>query len=309
MGDIIHTLPALTDLVCARPGTTLDWIVEEGFAELPHLHPAVGKVIPFALRRWRRSLLSATTRAEAGALRQSLADAHYDCVIDAQGLIKSALVARQAGAPVIGYDWRSARESLATLAYAERYPAPWSLHAVERARRLFAGAFGYTPDTPPDYGMAVPAVELPWRPSGAYAVLLTATSRADKEWAEPNWVALAARLAAEGIACVLPWGSDAERTRAERLAAAMSNAVVAPRLDLTSAARLLADARVVVGVDTGLAHLAAAVATPVVAIFCASDPERTGVLAGTYAVNLGRRGAAPDAETVWAAVRQGLAAR
>ncbi|WP_432723481.1 lipopolysaccharide heptosyltransferase I [Jeongeupia wiesaeckerbachi] len=308
MGDIIHTLPALTDLARARPGTTLDWVVEEGFAELPQLHPAVGRVIPFALRRWRRSLLSSTTRAEVGALRRSLTAAHYERVIDAQGLIKSALVARQAGAPVVGYDRQSARESLAALAYAESVAVPKALHAVERARLLFAGAFGYRIETAPDYGMAVPEIALPWRPAGAYAVLLTATSRADKEWPEANWIALGTRLVAEGIACVLPWGSDAERERAERLAQAIPQAVVAPRLDLTRAARLLADARVVVGVDTGLAHLAAAVATPVVAIFCASDPDRTGVLAGTYAVNLGRNGAAPDVETVWAATQQGLVA-
>ncbi|AOY02299.1 lipopolysaccharide heptosyltransferase I [Jeongeupia sp. USM3] len=309
MGDIIHTLPALTDLARARPGIRLDWVVEEGFAALPRLHPSVDRVIPFALRRWRRMPLAPETRAEVAALRQALAAPQYGRVVDAQGLIKSAMVARQAGAPVAGYDWASAREPLASLAYADAYPVPRALHAVERTRRLFAAAFDYRIDTPPDYGLAVPALAQPWRPDGAYAVLLTATSRADKEWMEANWIALGTRLAAEGLACVLPWGSDAERERAERLAAAMPNALVAPKLDLGSAARLLADARVVVGVDTGLAHLAAAVATPVVAIFCASDPALTGVLAGSYAVNLGRRGAAPDVDTVWAATTQGLAAR
>ncbi|BCL76645.1 lipopolysaccharide heptosyltransferase I [Jeongeupia sp. HS-3] len=309
MGDIIHTLPALTDLARARPGTTLDWVVEEGFAELPRLHPAVERVIPFALRRWRRSPLAASTHAEVASLRRALAEPGYDRVIDAQGLIKSALVARLAGAPVTGYDRHSARESLAALSYTECHGVAKNLHAIERARLLFAGAFDYRIDTPPDYGLAVPPLDLPWRPAGAYAVLLTATSRADKEWAEPNWTALGLRLAAEGLACVLPWGSEPERVRAERLAQTLPSAVVAPRLGLTEAARLLADARVVVGVDTGLAHLAAAVATPVVAIFCASDPDRTGVLAGSYAVNLGARGAPPDVATVWAATLQGLAAR
>ncbi|WP_035055966.1 lipopolysaccharide heptosyltransferase I [Andreprevotia chitinilytica] len=305
MGDVIHTLPAVTDLARARPDWTVDWVVEEGFAELPRLHPVVGNVVPFALRRWRKKLLSADTRREFCGFRKQLKSVGYDRVLDAQGLIKSAIVGRLAQGPLAGYDRKNAREPLASCLYRDRYPVNFNQHAVLRGRALMAAAFDYPVSGPVDYGLSVPPTDLPWLPAKPYAVLLTATSRADKEWAEPNWIVLGERFATEGLACVLPWGSASERERAERLAAAIPGAVVAPKLSLTHAAALLSGSRIVVGVDTGLAHLAAAVAAPVVAIFCASNPDMTGVLADTYAVNLGCDGAAPDVDTVWQAAQAG----
>ncbi|SMC26605.1 heptosyltransferase-1 [Andreprevotia lacus DSM 23236] len=306
MGDVIHTLPAVSDLARARPGTTVDWVVEEGFAELPRLHPAVGEVLPIALRRWRKSPLNAHTRSEFADFRSRLQSSRYDLVLDIQGLLKSAVVGKLAHGPMAGYDRHSIREPLASLLYRQRHAVGRHLHAVERSRQLMAAAVGYAPGGPLDYGLRVPAFTPDWLPQQPYAVLLTATSRADKEWAEANWIALGQQLAERGIASVLPWGSAAERERAERLAAAIPAACAAPRLGLGDAAGLLAGSRIVVGVDTGLAHLAAAVAAPVVAIFCASDPIKTGVLADSYAVNLGQHGAAPDVATVWQAVTAGM---
>ncbi|KAF0814801.1 Lipopolysaccharide heptosyltransferase 1 [Andreprevotia sp. IGB-42] len=306
MGDVIHTLPAVTDLARALPDTRIDWVAEEGFAELPRLHPAVSRVIPIALRRWRKNALDAATRREFAAFRQQLQSTRYDLVLDIQGLLKSATIGRFAHGPLAGYDRHSIREPLASLLYSKRYPVSRDQHAVLRSRQLMAAAMGYTPAGPVDYGLPAAAAALPWLPDQRHAVLLTATSRADKEWPEAHWIALGQQLAAAGLASVLPWGSPAERARAERLATAIPNAMVAPRLSLTEAAALLAGSAIVVGVDTGLAHLAAAVAAPVVAIFCASDPVRTGVLANSYAVNLGRAGAAPDVATVWQAVVAGV---
>jgi heptosyltransferase-1 len=302
MGDIIHNLPAVSDLIAHMPNARLDWVVEEGFAELPRLHPAIDRVIPIAMRRWRRSLLKADTRREIGELRRTLHDTHYDLVLDSQCLIKSAIVARAAGAPVYGMDWPSSREHLASLFYWRRFSAPWSLHAVERYRTLSAQALGYAKEGPVNYGLTPPALTQKWRPSAPYAVLLTATSRDDKLWPEEDWIALGQMLYADGLSVVLPWGSDKERARAERIADILPNATVAPRMTLTEAARLLADAQVAVGVDTGLAHMAAAVGTPIVAIYTATDPNATGVLAASRAVNLGGIAQHPTVVAVHAAV-------
>ena len=94
LGDVIHTLPALTDAAAAIPGITFDWVVEEGFAEIPAWHPAVDTVIPIALRRWRKHPWRDFRGPQWRACRQALRRQHYDAVIDAQGLLKSVFVAR-----------------------------------------------------------------------------------------------------------------------------------------------------------------------------------------------------------------------
>ncbi|MDK2123022.1 lipopolysaccharide heptosyltransferase I [Parachitinimonas caeni] len=298
MGDIIHNMPAVTDLAQHLPQVELHWVVEEGFAELPLLHPAVTRVFPFALRRWRKSLLTPSSRAEMRALVSTLRAEHYDLVIDSQGLLKSALLAKLTKAPSCGYDRASSREALASLFYQKVYEVPWDINAVERYRQLTAKALGYKPLPRLDYGLQAPVCDLPWRPDGPYAVLLTATSRDDKLWSEPQWLELGRWMNSRGVRAILPWGNVTEQQRAERIASALPNAVVPPRLSLGHAARLLADARLVVGVDTGLVHLAAALAIPTLAIYCASDPARTGVLADSFAINLGKIGVPPTAEQV-----------
>ncbi len=310
MGDVIHQWPAVTDLARAYPEAVIDWVVEEGFAELPRLHPAIRRVIPVALRRWRKSLLATQSHREWQAFKTELLACRYDLVLDAQGLIKSAAIARMACGPVAGFDRHSIREPLASLAYCRTYPVSKALHAIERNRQLSAAALGYRAEGAIDYGLRMsdqienrPA--LSWLPDSPYVVCLTATSRADKEWPEAHWIVLGQKLLARGVRPVFPWGSTAERERAERLAAALPAAIVAPRLSLTDAATLLAGSTMVVGVDTGLVHLAAAVAVPTIAIFCASDPLLTGIRASSYAVNLGQRGAAPGVEAVWDAMLAG----
>ena len=203
---------------------------------------------------------------------------------------------------------RSAREAVASLAYDKTIAIPKNLHAVERNRRLAGRALGYEPDTPVDYGVATPQIELPWMSAQPYVVLLHATSRADKEWPEADWLLLAAHLHASGLRCILPWGSPQEKERSERLAAQMANALVAPRLNLTQAAALLGNARAVVGVDTGLTHLAAALKVPVVALYCASEPGLTGVYTAGPSVNLGQAGQIPSPEEVVSALAGVMAA-
>lgn len=298
LGDVVHNLPVATDLARHIPNAVIDWVVEERFAELPHLHPAVRHVIPVAVRRWRKTLYSAGTWREMRAFRQTLRAERYDTVIDSQGLLKSALIAAQAPGEHIGYDRHSAREPVAAHFYDRRIFVSRSLHAVERNRQLAATAFGYRLDAAIDYGIAAPPLAAPWLQHGDYAVLLTATSRADKEWPEEDWQALGTALIAIGLRCVLPGGSEAERVRAARLATSLGRAVATPAMNLTELAGLLSGAALVIGVDTGLVHLAAALGRPTIALYCGSDPALTGVLAGPDAINLGRRGVPPMAGEV-----------
>ncbi|MDP2794837.1 MAG: lipopolysaccharide heptosyltransferase I [Sulfurisoma sp.] len=304
LGDVIHNLPVATDLRRRFPDATIDWVVEESFADLPRLHPAVRRVIPVALRRWRRTLLSPATWREMATFRRLASADFYDTVLDTQGLLKSALIAAQASGPKSGHAADSAREPLAARFYDRAFSIPKNLHAVERNRRLAAAALGYTlDDLSLDYGLKTSPLSAPWLPAGDYAVLLTATSRADKEWPEPDWQALGQALIVMGMRCVLPAGSPAERERAGRIAAALGRAVAAPPLNLAELAGLMAGARIVVGVDTGLTHLAAALDRPTVALFRGSDPQLTGVFAGARAVNLGGIGQPPGAGEVLASCK------
>jgi heptosyltransferase I len=306
LGDVIHNLPVATDIARAFPGAVIDWVVEEAFADIPRLHPAVRHVIPVAVRRWRKQLLAARTWDGLREFRRVVRGEPYDAVIDTQGLLKSALIAWQARGKRFGYAAGSAREPVAARFYDRRFDVPKSLHAVERNRLLAAAALGYALPEPdangPDYGL-----EVTRDPRGNSAVLLTATSRADKLWPEERWIALGKRLTSIGLECRLPAGSAAERERAARIAGQIPGASVVPPSSLMELARLLASARVAVGVDTGLIHLATALGCPSIALFCASEPALTGVHGGTTAINLGHRGAAPDTETVIAAVASAVA--
>jgi heptosyltransferase-1 len=301
LGDVLHTFPAVTDLARARPGAVLDWVVEEAYVPLVRMHPAVTHAVPFALRRWRRGLLRRVVWREIGAFRHALRDARYDAVIDAQGLVKSALVADLARGPVHGYSRGAAREPLAARFYRHCYDVGPERHSVQRYRELVARALGYAHAPAIDYGIASPPRPA-FAPPSPYCVLLHSTARAAKLWPESAWIELGRALGARGLACVLPWGDETERARAGRLAGALARAVVAPRTSIAEAAGLIGHAAAVVGLDTGLMHLAVALRTPVVAIFSGSDPARTGPLGpGPIAVR-GGPGRPPAVAEVLAAL-------
>jgi heptosyltransferase-1 len=298
LGDVVHNLPVVTDLRANFPNAAIDWVVEEAFTDIVGLHPGVRHTIPVALRRWRKSLLDGSTWRELLAFRTRLQVESYDRVIDTQGLLKSALIARMARGRRCGYAASSAREPLAARFYDAVFEVPGNLHAVERNRRLAALAACYAVAPAPAYGIAVPPAPTP---DGPCVVLLTATSRDDKLWPEDCWVALGCRFHERGLRCLLPAGNAIERERAARIAARIPQALAMPPASLGELARQLAAARIVVGVDTGLVHLAAALGRPTLALFAASDPTLTGVLAATPTINLGSRGQPPSVDAVLAA--------
>lgn len=303
LGDVLHNLPAISDLHCHLPDARIDWVVEEGFADLPALHPAVQSIFPIAIRRWRKNWLHA--RSEIAVACQRIQVKHYDLILDTQGLLKSALVSRCARGTRCGYDWHSAREPLASLFYQRNFPVAQSLHAVERNRQLTAAAMSYSISGAPNYGIEAPTLPLSWLASvPRYAVFLHATSRDDKLWGESNWIDLGKRLHRVGMHTILPWGSNREKERAERLGSAIPNAVCTPRLSLREAAALLGRAHCVIGVDTGLNHLAAAFNVPTVGIYTATDPGLTGLYAGNRAINLGGKSALPTPDMVIATLEK-----
>ena len=302
LGDVVHNLPVVSDLVAMQPALTIDWVVEEAFAAIPRLHPCVSRVLPVAIRRWRRTPWRSDVRAEICRFVHDLRGVTYDAIIDTQGLLKSAWISRAAHGVRHGLDWASSREPLAWF-YDHTHRVPWGQHAVERNRSLAAQAMGYAIATPARYGIAAAAQEFAWLSGAApYAVLLHATSAERKLWPEASWVELGRTLAARGVACVLPWGAEAERLRSERLAVQIPQAIVPVRMDLALLASLIAQARVVVGTDTGLTHLAGALEVPTVGLYCSTDPAATGLHACARAVNLGGIGVIPAVSAVVEAV-------
>lgn len=301
LGDVVHNCPAVSDVARAFPEAQIDWVVEEPFTGIAELHRAVRRVIPVAIRRWRGAPLARAVWSEIGAFRHALRDERYDHVIDTQGLLKSALITAFATGRKHGLDRASVREPFAARFYGTRHAVPRGLHAVERNRRLAAAALGYTAEGACDYGLRIEG-DAPIGVRAPFALLLTMTSRADKLWPEENWRTLGAGLAARGIQCVLPWGSEEERHRCARIAPAIGGALVPRWMTLAEIARLMRDARCVAGVDTGLAHLAAALGVPAIGIYCGTDPALTGLYGSARARNLGAPGAPPSAREVLAAL-------
>ncbi|WP_416347563.1 lipopolysaccharide heptosyltransferase RfaC [Acerihabitans sp. TG2] len=284
MGDVLHTLPALTDAMSAIPGIRFDWVVEENFAQIPSWHPAVDQVIPVAIRRWRKNWFGNIARQERCDFKKDLRHRQYDKIIDAQGLIKSAaLVTRVAKGEKHGLDGKSAREPFASWFYNQRHAIARNQHAVERIRQLFAVSLGY--DVPPGKGNYAIAshFRLPAdQPAAApYLVFLHATTRAEKHWPESHWRELIELMAASGLKIKLPWGSQPEFQRAVRLSENFPFVNVLPKLTLSEVAQVLASAKAVVSVDTGLSHLTAALDRPNIVLYGPTDPR----LIGSYGKN------------------------
>ena len=310
LGDVVHNMPMLADLRRHVPDAQIDWVVEESYASLVRLNGTVRNVIPFALRRWRKSLGSPGTRAELRAFRTALRATAYDLVFDTQGLIKTGLVMRMArlapGGRRIGLanaTEGSGYEGLSRLFHTASVPVGLRTHAVQRAREVAAAALGYKVDGPADFNLDAPGLRPGWLPAKPYAVFFHGTARAAKQWPETHWIALGRQLTAQGLALLLPWGSDAEHEAARRIAAGIPGAQVLPRLPLMEAVTLAQRAALAVGVDTGLTHIAAAFERPTVELYCDSPRWKTEGNWSPCIINLGDAGAPPGVAEAAAAAQ------
>lgn len=275
LGDVVHALPAVTDAATALPLLEIDWMVDEAFAEIPAWHPAVKRVLSPPLRRWQTSWRTPATRSEVIAFIRELRRERYDLVIDAQGTIKSGAMTLAARGVRAGYDTRSIREPLASGAYGRRHRVSRDLHAVERIRRLFAAEFAYpVPRTAPDYGLR--PVWSPDRVTGNDILLLHGATWANKRWPEAYWATLARLAADDGYAVHLPAHGVEERRRAAAIVESAGAGTILSPASLSDIAGRLGHAAGAVAVDTGLAHVAAALGVPTVTLFGPTDPALSG---------------------------------
>ncbi|MBC7434499.1 MAG: lipopolysaccharide heptosyltransferase I [Bdellovibrionales bacterium] len=316
LGDVVHVMPAVQDMRRAVPGVQIDWVVEKNFAPLVRRCEGVGRVVECELRQWRKSPLSAQTRRAWQAFKAELQSQAYDAVIDLQGLTKSALVAWLARlAP------RGKRYALANQTEGSSYEAPtrWvadvavlvepHIHAVTRSRELCARALGYALDVLPsggrlDYGLHLHA--FPAQPR--VVALVHGTSRSDKLWPIEYWIELGGRLIHDGFRLGLPHGNAEEQARSEHLAQVFgAAAIVWPRMSLDALAVQLAQTSGVIGVDSGLSHLAVALDLPHVQLYNFDTAWRTGPIGSARQMAV-HANPEPDVATVWQAWTQVLAA-
>lgn len=302
MGDVIHALPAVADLARAQPDLSIDWVVEKSFSDIPRLSRYVNQVHEVAVRQWRKNVFNRQTWEAVGRTRAALQSAHYERVVDLQGLLKSAVIGKWAKSFLLGYDKDSIKESWASRFYDRTFAVSKSLSAVTRCRMLMAYAFDYDyRQYPLDFGLSVVN-----DPSGKqpYAVFLLNTSRETKLWSEAKWIRLAQETHRAGFDVHLLWGSPAEEERVRRVASqAGSFCQVMPRMSIKDCALEMQKSAFVVGVDTGLTHLAAATAKPTVGLFLDYPVELVG-LTGLEVQSLGGVGADPSVEEVQSALKQ-----
>lgn len=296
LGDVIHTLPALTDAVTALGDVQFDWVVEENFAEIPAWHPAVNKIIPIAMRRWRKNLLHtffSNLRGKGSGewkrFKQQLQQQHYDVVIDAQGLLKSAWLCRLVNGDTYGLDKKSAREPLASYFYQYPQTIAKQQHAVERVRELFAKSLGYSfKELPLDYGITKQLTAQVSDSDCDTILFLHGTTWETKHWPELYWLELANQVTASGCNIVLPWGCDEEYQRAQRIKGQCKKSkqiVVLEKMTINELAQQIINVDAVVAVDTGLAHLSAALDKPTIAIYGPTSPGLTGTY-GNHQIHL-----------------------
>ena len=306
MGDVIHNLPIIADIHAELPNAQIDWVVEENFADMLRLNPYIHKIIPVAIRRWRKHLFSQKTWQEIKDFKTKLKAEHYDYIIDTQTLLKSAFIACLANGKRYGQGPNTSREWLAGLFNQRRFSVSRDQHAVDQNRQLSALALNYrAPTSAPDFGL--PRSELIKKVDIAlpekYVMAFHATSRDSKLWPMGHWVSLGILLAKQGVTLCLPWGSETERSRANIIATHVPKAIVLPKSSIIELVHMTAGAQAAVGVDTGLIHLAVAMDVPSIAIYTDTHPDLNGTYGGTnaLAINLGGKGRMPEPNEVFSA--------
>lgn len=277
MGDVLHTLPSLTDSMYLLPNIQFDWVVEEQFSEIPTWHPSVKEIIPIGIRRWRNNLLNISSYQEWYKFKSILQKYNYDKVIDAQGLIKSAiLITYIARGEKHGMDYKSSREPFSSCFYDYCHTIDKNMHAIERIRYLFASSLGYkVPIKTADYSIYNYFInKYNYEP---HLIFLHATTCPNKQWPKSHWRTLISFACNAGYRISLPWGTEKERQYAEELKENFNCVEVLPKLSLCEIAKKIIGASAVVSVDTGLSHLTAALNCYNLTLYGPTKPKLIGV--------------------------------
>lgn len=305
LGDVLHNMPIVDDIKAHYPDAQIDWVVEEAYVNLVKLQPKVNKVIAYAQRRWRKSLGNKTTRAEIKHFYRTLREEAYDFVIETQGLFKTGIIMGLARTTKNGKKVGLANgtegsgyEGISRIFHDLSIPVERRTHAVQRGRIVAAAALGYTVNTPASFGLQKLDLQPDWMPSTPYIVFFHGTAGESKKWPRANWVDCAGDLRITGWPILLPWGNTAEKAEAEAMAEQMVNARVLPKLSMQEATVLAQRAALVIGVDTGLVHIAAAYETPTIEIYCDSPKWKTEGNWSPKIINLGDKGQPPSVAEV-----------
>lgn len=308
LGDVIHTMPMLADIHQHYPQANIDWVVEENYVDLVRLNKHVRHIIPFALRRWRKTLFSKNTRSEMKQFYQQLRQETYDVVIDAQGLFKTGLIlsmVKTTGQSALKVGLAngtqgSGYEPISRLFHTKSVAVDPYTPAVKRSRLLASSALNYPIETAPDFGLTPPDVDTTFLPQQPYVAFFHATAGASKKWAVANWVAIGQQL--KNYAIVLPWGNAQEKQAADVLAAQIPHAMVLPKLSMMQAVAMAQKASLIIGLDTGLTHIAAAYYRPTIELYCDSPKWKTEGDWSPAIINLGDKGMPPSVDDVKKAI-------
>ena len=299
MGDVVHAVPVVEDIKRFISDAEIDWLVEDSFADIPRHVAGVAEVIECSVRKWKKRIFEKSTRDQIKALREKLRGKHYDLVIDLQGLIKSAVLASWTNAPVAGYDRRSGKEPLATILYSVKSSVDRQKSAVDRCRELAAKSLGY------DLGSTKPQFNFQFEgsPESAGSVFFFCnTSRETKLWPEEKWIELGGELIRRGKKVVLPWGSPEEKERVLRIQARLGAAAEVPeRMPIGQLMEKISSADAVIGLDTGMTHLSAAMGRPTVGIFRDYPIELVPLVGEGKKKALGGVGCCPQVQEVLSA--------
>jgi heptosyltransferase I len=287
MGDIIHTLPAVTALRRAFPEASLGWVVEERWAELlcalpeprsgPRSlrRPLVDRLHTVNTKAWRRSLFSTQTWEQIAAGLSELRAQRYEVAVDFQGAVRSALIACWSGAPVM-YGVAQPRENVASMFYTRQVIARGS-HVVEQNLSLAEAVA--------QRSLEMPTIEFPRDEAGEkqtegeafgdFALLNPGAGWGAKQWPAERYGDVARRLAEGGLKSLINFGPG-EQHLMRAVESASEGKAKGIACSLTELIALTRRARLFIGGDTGPMHLAASLGVPVVAIFGPTNPARNG---------------------------------
>jgi len=272
LGDVIHNFPMVSDIGAQFPDCKIDWLVEEAYVPLVKLHIGVNRIIPIAFRRWRKSIFSSSTWSELKNCIRNVRRYRYDLVIDSQGLIKSAIFARLAKGPSYGFGPRYSKEKLAGMSYNMRFSVNREQHMLDRCRQLSSLALNYQVAKKPHYGLIKKERSATNKKN---VVIFCSSAQSTKQWPTTDWIKISQYLSSKGFNCQFTWGNPGEQAICEKIIS-LSAGELLPKMPIDGVATLISQSYLVIGLDTGLLHLAAALEVPSIAIFGASDPLKTG---------------------------------